>query len=79
MSSAAERLGHYLDKGYAAIQLSQGSANELVKTVKDRLAAEQELMDAAKEKMKSYTPALLKKDHISRVHKEFLEKVLMDE
>lgn len=76
MSSAAERLQHWLDQGYAFSQLNKGDPEELARMVKNRCAADQELMQAAKDRLASISPALLKRDHISRVYKEFLEKVL---
>ncbi len=79
MSSPSEMIQHWLDHSYSYSQLNHGDPSKLVAMVKKRLAADQELMAAAKAKMATYVPALLKKDHISRVHKEFLEKVLKDE
>lgn len=76
MSSADDRLQHWLDQGYAFSQLSMGNPTELAKMVKNRCAADAELMQAAKDKLGSLTKDIIKRDHISRVYKEFLEKVL---
>ena len=72
----ADALKPWLDTWYSASQMGKGSVADIEDRFQKRIGASQSLKAAAHERLKALTPSICKRDHISKVHREILERTL---
>lgn len=66
----------WLDTWYSASQMGKGSLADIEAKFQDRINASQAMKAEAHERLKALTPAICKRDHISRIHRDILERTL---
>ncbi len=69
-------LSPWLDAWYGASQMGKGSTADVQARFAKRIAASADLKAAAQRRLKSLTKSVCDRDHVSRVQKDILERVL---
>lgn len=72
MSRVADLLGAY----YAAAQLARGNAADIEQRFRDLIEEDAEFRAEAQSTLDGLTEAITKRDHVSRVYRDILRKVL---
>lgn len=71
-----DTLSTWLDTWYSASQMGKGSVADIEARFQKRIGASQALKAAAHARLRELTPSICKRDHISKVHREILERTL---
>lgn len=66
----------WLNAWYTASQMGKGSTADVQARFAKRIAASADMKAAAQKRLKSLTKSVCDRDHVSRVHKDILERVL---
>lgn len=78
MSSPTEIVDKWCHDWYAFTQLNKGDPEDLVSMAKNRKNANRDLAEAMRIKRDTITDNMVKRDFISKCHREFLTRVLSD-
>lgn len=71
-----DALSPWLNAWYGASQMGRGSMADVQARFAERIAASTDLKAAAHARLKSLPKSLCERDHVSRVHRDILERVL---